>query len=80
MAAGARTKSGVECSIAVTGIAGPSGGSTEKPVGTVFVAIDTLMGQRVERLSLSGDRTAIQERTAKTAINLTRLLLEEAGY
>lgn len=75
MAAGARRASGADVGIAVTGIAGPAGGTPSKPVGTVFVAIDSPIGGQVERLSLTGDRTVIQERTAKTAINLARLLL-----
>lgn len=77
MATGALQVSGADCSIAVTGIAGPTGGTPAKPVGTVFVAINTPLGQRVDRLALTGDRAAIQERTAKTAINLIRLLLLE---
>ncbi len=75
MARGARRSSGADVSIAVTGIAGPEGGTPDKPVGTVFVAIQTPKGGRVEKLSLTGDRSAIQERTAKTALNLTRLLI-----
>lgn len=75
MAAGARSASGADFGIAVTGIAGPAGGTPSKPVGTVFVALDSPIGRQVERLSLTGDRTAVQERTAKTAINLARLLL-----
>lgn len=79
MASGARLASGADCSIAVTGIAGPGGGSPTKPVGTVFVAIDTPFGCQVEQLRLSGDRVTIQERTAKAALNLTRLLLLKGG-
>lgn len=75
MAAGARNLSGCDVSIAVTGMAGPGGGTAEKPVGTIFVAIQTPEGELVEKLSMTGDRSAIQERTAKTAINLTRLLV-----
>ncbi len=75
MAIGARTASGAEVTIAVTGIAGPDGGTAEKPVGTVFVAVDTPAGVHVERLALTGNRQSIQERSAKTAINLARLRL-----
>lgn len=75
MAAGARSASGAEVSIAVTGIAGPDGGTADKPVGTVFVAVATPAGVQVERLALTGSRQSIQERSAKTAINLARLQL-----
>jgi nicotinamide-nucleotide amidase len=75
MAEGARRVSGADVSIAITGIAGPEGGSTEKPVGTIYVAVDAPEGQLVEELALRGERTAIRSRSAKTAINLARLLL-----
>lgn len=75
MAAGARRASGADVGIAITGIAGPDGGSAEKPVGTVYIAVDAPEGELVEELALRGDRAAIRARSAKTAINLARLLL-----
>ncbi len=75
MATGARRVSGAEVAIAITGIAGPTGGTPEKPVGTVYVAIIAPEGQLVEKLSLRGERAAIRTRAAKTALNLARLLL-----
>lgn len=75
MAEGARRASGADVSIAITGIAGPSGGSPEKSVGTVYVAIAAPEGELVEELSLRGERAAIRSRSAKTAINFARLLL-----
>lgn len=75
MASGARAMSGAEVAIAVTGIAGPDGGTAAKPVGTVFVAVATPAGVQVERLTLTGNRQSVQERSAKTAINLARLRL-----
>lgn len=75
MAVGARAQSEADVGIAVTGIAGPDGGSDDKPVGTVFAAVSTPHGTRVERWQLTGNRQAIQERTAKNALNLARLTL-----
>ncbi|MGI6343750.1 MAG: competence/damage-inducible protein A [Bacillota bacterium] len=75
MARGARSAAGADIAVAVTGIAGPSGGTPEKPVGTVYIAIVGPAGEQVHRLALRGDRQRIQERTAKSALNLTRLYL-----
>lgn len=75
MAAGACKVSGADVGVAITGIAGPGGGTKEKPVGTVYVAVVAPEGQLVEELTLRGERTAIRARSTKTAINLARLLL-----
>lgn len=57
MARGVRTRLGASVGVATTGIAGPGGGSAEKPVGTVYVAISTEAGEQVRRLSLSPMRS-----------------------
>ena len=62
-----------ECAIAVTGIAGPGGGSAEKPVGLVYIGVSAGGNIAVSRHQFSGTRTAIKEATAQTA---ARLLLE----
>lgn len=69
MVAGALAHSDADCAIAVTGIAGPDGGTPEKPVGTVFIAWQNKQGHaRVVREQFSGDRRQIRARTVKIAI------------
>lgn len=76
MALGAARTSGAAMGVAVTGIAGPSGGSMEKPVGLCYMAVDGW----VERRVFSGDRSAVKERAAGFALNMVRLkLLREEG-
>jgi nicotinamide-nucleotide amidase len=71
MALGVKRSSGAEVGVAVTGIAGPGGGTAEKPVGLCYLAVD----DRVERKVFSGDRSTVKERAASTALNLLRLRL-----
>ncbi|MEP7296707.1 MAG: CinA family protein [Burkholderiales bacterium] len=76
MAEGALTHSRAELAVAVTGIAGPGGGSRDKPVGTVWLALAVRAGDvRAELLTLGGDRTAVREQTVQHAL---RRLLENA--
>ena len=71
MAQGALAHSRAQLAVAVTGIAGPGGGSTAKPVGTVWLAIARAGegdGVQAELLQLSGDRAAIREQTVQHAL------------
>lgn len=70
MVRGIRAKAGVEAALATTGIAGPSGGSDDKPVGTVFIGCATPDREVVEEHHFSGSRELIQERTAQAALIL----------
>lgn len=69
MAAGALAHSDADIAVAVTGIAGPDGGTLEKPVGTVFIAWARKNGEtKVARKQLSGNRRQIRAQTVKSAI------------
>jgi len=76
MAEGALAHSRADLAVAVTGIAGPGGGSRDKPVGTVWLAIGRAGGAvRAELLNLRGDRSAVREQTVQHAL---KRLLENA--
>jgi competence/damage-inducible protein CinA-like protein len=80
MAEGARRLAGTDYGLSVTGIAGPDGGTEEKPVGLVFVGLSDAEETFAERLDLSAwarSRDAIRERSANRAFDLLRLRLEE---
>lgn len=73
MAEGARRAAGVDHALATTGIAGPGGGSEEKPVGTVFIALATTLGPTlVEKHCFPTDRETFKFLTTQTALNLLR--------
>ena len=75
MAAGARQRLGADVAIAVTGIAGPGGGSEEKPVGLVYLHAEGPFGSRSADFVFPGDREGIRRRAAITALHLVRCLL-----
>ncbi len=79
MASGARRLLGVDAALAITGIAGPGGGSDEKPVGTVWIALDLRGDVDAVLLRLWGDRTEIRQRSAQGALNLLRRALIDAS-
>ncbi len=80
MAAGARARLGAQAAVAVTGIAGPGGGSAEKPVGLVFLHALAPGGERAERFELPGDRHAIRARSVVAALHLLRRLLTQSWH
>jgi nicotinamide-nucleotide amidase len=79
MAEGARRETGADYAIAVTGIAGPTGGSDSKPVGTVFIALTDPTRTAVERHFNPSDRDAFKQATAQQAFDWLRRSLTAAG-
>ncbi len=70
MAEGARARLGADLAVSVTGIAGPSGGTAEKPVGTVWFAVASPGKTDTRRIIFLGSRREIRERAAQTALFL----------
>ncbi len=78
MAEGALGNSSAQLSIAITGIAGPAGGTVEKPVGTVWFAWKGVGGKTQAKMSLfSGGREAIREQAIEMALKLLQGVLEQ---
>jgi nicotinamide-nucleotide amidase len=75
MAVRVREKSEADIGLAVTGIAGPDGGSEEKPVGTVYIAIATSEENWVTKFHFNGDRNQIREISAQSGLDLIRKYL-----
>jgi nicotinamide-nucleotide amidase len=72
MAEGIRSRAATDFSLSITGIAGPDGGTEEKPVGTVFIAISSEAGTEHRRLKVPGDRNLIRWRATQAALDLLR--------
>ncbi len=70
MASGVRERVKADVAASVTGIAGPDGGTPQKPVGLVYLGVATAAGERVERCQFSGDREAVRRQAAERALIL----------
>lgn len=80
MAEGGLSRTGADHALAITGIAGPGGGSAEKPVGTVWVALASRDGDtEARRFLLAGERTNVREWSAMLALGMLRLRLTGAS-
>jgi nicotinamide-nucleotide amidase len=72
MATGARAATGARIGMAITGVAGPGGGTEEKPVGTVWIATDVDGIVESRRTRLVGDRTEVRQRAAQAVLEMLR--------
>ncbi len=70
MARGARERLGADVAVSVTGIAGPDGGTPEKPVGLTWIGLSDAHGDRAERFVWGSDRAGNRERSVEAALNL----------
>ena len=77
MAKGAREVSGSDIAVSVTGIAGPGGGTPEKPVGLVYIAISDKNGEEYRKLNLSGNRDEVR---AKSCDEVFKLIKERLNF
>ncbi len=73
MAKGVRKLMDAHIGVSVTGIAGPSGGTADKPVGTVYIAVATEEGVWVRHYRFSGDRATVRQKTVSSALRLALL-------
>ncbi|MDE2876255.1 MAG: nicotinamide-nucleotide amidohydrolase family protein [Gemmatimonadota bacterium] len=80
MAAGACRRFAADVAMAVTGIAGPGGGTPEKPVGTVWMAVGTSDGSvSAKRMRFRGDRTAVRGRSVEKVLSMALEVLTHDG-
>jgi nicotinamide-nucleotide amidase len=77
MAEGVRERLGADVSVSVTGVAGPGGGSEDKPVGLVYFHALAPWGEEALRIDGAADRDTVRRRAAKIALHLVRRLLEQ---
>ena len=80
MAAGARTTFGADVAVSITGIAGPGGGTPEKPVGLVFLHAQGPDGDKRLEIQFPGDREAVRRRATAAALHLVRRLLAQSSH
>jgi nicotinamide-nucleotide amidase len=78
MADGARSRLGTDVGVGITGIAGPGGGSADKPVGLVHLCASTASASLARRVVIPGSRADVRRRTSEIALHLVRQLLAPA--
>ena len=75
LSAGARSRLGADIGIGITGVAGPGGGSPEKPVGTVCLSVSSAEDREERTVRLPGNRADVRDRTTTVALHMLRALL-----
>jgi len=75
MAAGIRSVAAADIGVSITGIAGPGGGTPEKPVGTVAIAVSAAGDERVRTFQFFGGRDLVKFQSTQAALNMVRLML-----
>lgn len=76
MAEGARRVLKVDVAVSATGVAGPTGGTPQTPVGTVFLGVSSPKGTRVEECHFTGDRAQVRAQSAARALEMALEALE----
>jgi nicotinamide-nucleotide amidase len=76
MAEGVKETTEADVALSVTGVAGPGGGTPEKPIGTVYVGLASKDGTFVRKYLFSGDRLSIKEQTSEEALKMVLDYLE----
>ena len=76
MAEGARRVLKVDVAVSATGIAGPTGGTPETPVGTVFIGVSSDKGTRVDECHFVGDRQSVREQSAAHALEMALSVID----
>jgi len=79
MLSGTVSKSGADYAVAISGVAGPTGGTEEKPVGTVYIGVADIKHQNIKRFQFGKNRILNKEMSAFSALNLLRLLIEDTN-
>jgi PncC family amidohydrolase len=79
MAAGVRTRLDASIGVGITGVAGPAGGSPAKPVGLVWIAVDSGHAQRTYGGRFVGDRAEIRFRATQAALDMIRRSFDGSG-
>ena len=80
MAANVRQILNANIGVSVTGIAGPGGGTPEKPVGTVYIGISGSDGVKVQKFNFGGTRTEIKEKAVDAALNLIKIYIAQNNF